>query len=251
MFKIHEIKHWLAFKHFKLTSELIKKKLNWARTHEHWEMKQWKKIIWSDEFFIARGADKGRQWSFGTSDQKWNRDKLQKTSKRKQLKIMMWDVFWEFDKQFEQSDLYLFEWDFEVKKQNYFSNSYIQVLENNLLGMWQSNLIFMQNNVFIHSSHKMQTWFKNKDIQMLKWFSYSFNFNSIENLWVLFKKKTFKIYFNLNSFESKKNETEFQLFKILQQAWKNIRNEVVQNLIENMPRRIQTVIAAEGWHTKY
>ena len=117
--------------------------------------------------------------------------------------------------------------------------------------MYQSNLIFMQNNVFIHSFHKMQIWFQKMDIQMLKWFSYSFDLNFIENLWALFKKKIFKMYFDLNSLEGKKNETESQLFKILQQAWENIRNEVVQNLIENMPRRIQAVIAAEGWHTKY
>ena len=30
------------------------------------------------------------------------------------------------------------------------------------------------------------------------------------------------MYFNLNSFETKKNKFEFQLFQILQQAWKNI-----------------------------
>ena len=86
---------------------------------------------------------------------------------------------------------------------------------------------------------------------MLKWFPYNSDLNFIENLWALLKKKTFKVYFNLNSLEGKKNEAEFQLFKILQQTWKNIKNEIVQNLIESMPRRIQTVIAAKEWHTKY
>ena len=59
------------------------------------------------------------------------------------------------------------------------------------------------------------------------------------------------MYSNLNSLEGKKKEAEPQLFKFLHQAWENIRNEIVQDLIENMSRRIQAVIAAEGWHTKY
>ena len=87
--KTNGIVHWKAFKRFKLTPELTKKKLNWARTHEHWKIDQWNKIIWSDESSVARGAGKRREWSFGTSEQKWDRDKLQKDPKRKQFKIMM------------------------------------------------------------------------------------------------------------------------------------------------------------------
>ena len=164
---------------------------------------------------------------------------------------MIWKEFWKFDKSFKQSDLYMLKRDFEFKKHDYLFNSYIQILKNNLLKMYLSNLIFMWNNIFIHSFHKIQIWFQKINIQMLKWFSYSFNLNFIKNLWALFKKKLFKMYFNLNSLEEKKNEAESQLFKILQQAWENIWNKIVQNLIESMPRRIQAVIAAEGWHTKY
>ena len=64
IFKINVIIHWKIFKHFKLTFELIKKKLNWTRTHKYWKIDQWNKIIWSNEFFVARGADKEQKWSF-------------------------------------------------------------------------------------------------------------------------------------------------------------------------------------------
>ena len=68
--KINEIVHWKALKRPRLTPELAKKRLNWARTHEHWKVDQWNKIIWSDESSVARGAGKGREWSFGTPEQK-------------------------------------------------------------------------------------------------------------------------------------------------------------------------------------
>ena len=87
--KINKIIHWKVFKRFKLTSELIKKKLNWTRTHKHWKIDQWNKIIWSDKSSVTRKANKEWEWSFDTSEQKWNRDKLQKGLKEKQLRIMM------------------------------------------------------------------------------------------------------------------------------------------------------------------
>ena len=49
----------------------------------------------------------------------------------------------------------------------------------------------------------------------------------------------------------KGDEAESKLFSILQEAWGNIREEVIDGLIASMPRRMAALIAAEGWHTKY
>ena len=57
-------------------------------------MDQWRKVIWSDEASVARGSGKGKEWVFGTPDQKWDRDKLQENSKGKAFRIMIWGAFW-------------------------------------------------------------------------------------------------------------------------------------------------------------
>jgi len=75
--------------------------------------------------------------------------------------------------------------------------------------------------------------------------------NPIENLWALLKKEAYKVYPDLDSLKGKGDEAETQLFQILQKAWANLREKVMEELIFSMPRRCAAVIKAEGWHTKY
>jgi hypothetical protein len=42
-----------------------------------------------------------------------------------------------------------------------------------------------------------------------------------------------------------------ELWDRVVEEWNKIPPETCQNLIENMPRRIQAVIKAKGGHTKY
>ena len=45
------------------------------------------------------------------------------------------------------------------------------------------------------------------------------------------------------------NTTE--LFQALQEDWNNIPLQFIHNLLRSMPRRLQSVIDAEGGHTAY
>ncbi len=106
--------------------------------------------IWSDEASVARGSGKGREWVFGILDQKWDRDKLQETPRGKAFRVMIWGAFWGSGR----SDLYLLECDWESKKYGYSAASYIQVLNDNMIEIYQSGLIFMQDNAPVHSAKK-------------------------------------------------------------------------------------------------
>ncbi len=161
--------------------------------------------------------------------------------------IMIWEAFWDS----ERSNLYLLDRNFEFKKHDYSVVFYIQILKYNLTNIWESELVFMQNNASIHRVRKSKLWFQENDIEVMKWSSYSFDLNSIENLWALLKKKVYKVYSNLNSLKGKDDEAETQLFQILQKVWGNIREKVIEGLISSMSRRCEAVIIAEGWHTKY
>lgn len=129
--RTHGISHWLALKRPKLTPEIARIRLTWAEKHENWTVNQWRKVIWSDEASVARGSGKGREWVFGTSNQKWDKDKLQETPKGKAFRVMIWGAFWGSGR----SDLYMLARDWEAKKHGYSAASYIKVLEDNLLGI--------------------------------------------------------------------------------------------------------------------
>ncbi len=245
--RAHEISHWLALKRSKLTSEAARLRLKWAKTHEDWIMNQWRKVIWSDEASVAQESDKTPEWVFETRKQKWDRDKVMEILNEKTFFIMIWRAFWGS----ERSDLYLLDRDFEFKKHGYSAVFYLQILKYNLTGIWKSELVFMQNNASIHRVRKSKLWFQENGIEVMKWSSYSFDLNSIENLWVLLKKKVYKVYSNLNSLKNKGNEAETQLFQILQRVWANLREKIMKELIFSMPERCAAVIIANGWHIKY
>ena len=42
-----------------------------------------------------------------------------------------------------------------------------------------------------------------------------------------------------------------ELETALQEEWSQITDDVLMNLIKNMPRRVEACIASKGWPTKY
>ncbi len=106
--------------------------------------------------------------------------------------------------------------------------------------------MFMQDNALIHAAKKTKLWFQEMGIEVMEWPPYSSDLNPIENLWALLKKEAYKIYPDLNSLEGKGDEAETELFQILQRAWVNIKDEVIEKLVASMPRRCKAVIRANG-----
>ena len=62
---------------------------------------------------------------------------------------MIWGAIWVS----ERSDLYIMNRDKISKKQGYSARSYIEVLEDQLPIIWLLDLVFIQNNALIHTTH--------------------------------------------------------------------------------------------------
>ena len=110
---------------------------------------------------------------------------MQSYKKRKNVFIMVWVCCWGISR----FNLYALERNFESKKHEYLAKSYLRVLDDNLLKVYESGLIFMQDNAFIHTARKMRQWFDENDIIVMEWSSYSPNLNLIEHFWFLFKER--------------------------------------------------------------
>ncbi len=85
---------------------------------------------------------------------------------------------------------------------------------------------------------------------MIEWPPYSPDLNPIEHLWA-----QLKLWINDHHPElirMGKSEEDYQrLFSAIYEAWDAIGEEVIQNLIKSMDIRVNAVIAAKGWYTRF
>ncbi len=172
---------------------------------------------------------------------------IQPYKKGHDFSIMVWACFWGL----ERSNLYALERDFEAKKHGYSARSYINVLEDNLPGIYQPGLIFMQDNAPIHTAKAVALWFRENGINVMEWPSYSPNLNPIEHLWFLLKEHVYKINPNIQNVTGGKEKIKTALFDALYKAWEALDDYYLHNLVWSMERRVRALIASEGWYTKY
>ena len=126
------------------------------------------------------------------------------------------------------------------------AEKYISLLTDNLdqslLKMENSNnFIFQQDNAPIHKAKKTIKYFEDSNIELLEWPPQSPDLNPIENIWALLDKNI--------TIENRRNRDEF--FKSLVDAWNNLSLDVLKNLVESLPRRLEAVVKSKGGNTKY
>ena len=99
----------------------------------------------------------------------------------------------------------------------------------------------MQDNDPKHTARTVKKWFVDHKIDVMKWPAQSPDLNPIENLWNIVKKF-------INTVQTKNKD---DLWTQIQQAWYAIPVTTCRDLVESMPRRVQAVIASNGYTTKY
>jgi transposase len=103
--------------------------------------------------------------------------------------------------------------------------------------------LFQQDNAPIHTSIRTRNFVEESEINLLPWPGQSPDLNPIEHLWDELERRI----------RAKKNNPKNlgELEVLLQECWLEIPSEVYQKLVESMTRRIDAVIKARGYPTRY
>src|SRR5260221_6699059 len=198
-----------------------RERLDFAKSHQHWTVEDWKRVIWSDETKINHLGSDGRKWVWKKKGEGLSDRLVEGTLKFGGGHVMLWGCF---------------GWDgvgYACKIDgNMDADLYVSILEDELqesLNYWGKNpqgVVFQQDNEPKHTSKKAKAWLKDHGFEVMVWPPQSPDLNPIEHLWNHLKRK-------LGEYEEPPRG--------IQEGRK---------LIESMPRRVEAVVKAKGGHTK-
>ena len=99
-----------------------------------------------------------------------------------------------------------------------------------------------QDNDPKYTARRVQQFIRQRGIHLLPHRpSQSPDFNPIENLWSILD----------SNLKDRRSQSKVELFQVLQEGWNRLDVDLLRRLVESMPRRIQAVIDANGYMTKY
>jgi transposase len=116
------------------------------------------------------------------------------------------------------------------------------------------NSYFQHDNASTFTAHIVRDWIyewcENRRAEVVDWPPCSPDLNPIENLWAILKERICKRYPEL-TYMPKTEESKQALIAAAVELWEEIEPEVIENLIYSMKRRMQAIVHAYGWYTKY
>lgn len=239
---------WRAAKRPYLEQEHVDLRLQYALQHITWTPYMWDHVIWSDECSVERGKGKSVEWVFCTPQQKWDKEMISTYNKGKQLSIMVWAAF---SVESGRSDLVVMARDPESRRGGYSTNSYLQVLDDQLPRLWQPGLIFMQDNAPIHTAHRVRNWFNTQGIPRLNHPPYSPDLNPIEHVWRKLKEVVYQLHPELIGVTGETQQDIDNLINAILEAWEAIPGGFFEAVSRSMPDRLEAVRGANGWQTRY
>lgn len=222
----------------KLSGKNKEARLDFAKKYKKWTVKQWEKVVWSDETKINRLGSDGRQYAWIKLGQQRNSRHYKGTTKFGGGSLMLWGCMT------AKGVGYATRIDGGLD-----AELYTAILDEELLeSLWYydlevKNIIFQHDNDPKHLSKKAQKWIKDNDIKVLKWPSQSPDLNPIEHIWHYLKRQ-------LKKYEKEPDSID-ELWLRVEKEWNAIPTTECTKLIESMPRRIAAIIKAKGGNTKY
>ena len=145
--------------------------------------------------------------------------------------------------------------DFESVKHRYSIELYLEVLEAEVYPIYSildPGYEFMQDNASIYTAIKVKEWFEERGIILLEdWPLYSPDLNPIEYIWWHLKTRCYEMFPDVAADKSESEHARQRLESCLQAAWDTLDQRLFEKLGASMNDRIEAVIAAKGWHTKY
>jgi len=126
---------------------------------------------------------------------------------------------------------------------------YLQILQTNLTNFIEkcaypeTEIVFQQDGDPKHTAKIVKEWIGKQHFKLMEWPAQSPDLNPIENLWSIVKRR-------LGQYEAAPSNMA-NLWERVAAEWSRIPKDIIENLVESMPKRVHEVISNKGLWTKY
>lgn len=212
-------------------------RLQFARAHADWGEHEWSRILFTDECRIQLWKPDGRDRVYRRTGERYAACNLVQTVSFGGGSIMLWGgISWE-------GRTALVDVNLRMDADWYLRN----IIEEHVLPyigfIGYDRFVLMQDNARPHVAGAVLQYFEQVGIASLDWPPISPDLNPIEHLWDILKRRIRARNPVPNSIETLRNAAH--------EEWNRIPQEVIRNLLQSMPRRMQAVIRVRGGNTHY
>lgn len=211
-------------------------RLNFARDHLGWQLRQWRPVLFTDESRFRLTRCDGRVRVYRRPNERYSAAAVQEVSRFGDGSVMVWGgISLE-----EKTDLVVIPGSLTAAR-------YIDIiLSDHVIPAAYGigpDFIFMQDNARPHTAAITIDFLNEHEIRKMDWPAISPDLNPIEHLWDILDRRI--------RHRPNPPQTLQQLTEALVEEWDSIPQEDIRRLVRSMPRRCQEVIRAAGGHTRY
>lgn len=209
------------------------KRLAWAKKHRNWTPADWKKVLFTDESKFELFSSKRRIYVRRQVHEKMSEQCIIPTVKHGGGSIMVWGCF----AGTMVGDLVKIDGIMDKKVYHKILQYHAIPSGRRLVG---DNFVMQQDNDPKHTSKYCTDYLKSKEeknhLQIMEWPSQSPDCNPIEYLWDHLDRKI----------RDKPLRNKNELWATVESEWKNIEEDVLQKLIDRMPRICKAILKVRG-----
>lgn len=229
------LKSCRALKKPLITEVNRRKRLAFAKAHIHWSIERWRRVLFTVESRFCLHSDAPQIVKRRTTEA-LNKDCIQTTIKFGGGSVMVWAGI------SGVGCTQLVEVDCRLNAARYCSLLHETLLPFIAQREPTTNIILQQDNAPCHAARLTTKWLQDHAIETLQWPPQSPDINPIENVWGMLKHHLKNVI----------TRSKAEKLQVLDTEWKRIiATDVVKNLVESVPRRLQAIIRANGNHTQY
>ncbi|GFY05052.1 transposable element Tcb2 transposase [Trichonephila clavipes] len=211
--------------------------LQWYREHQNWTEQDWACVLFSDESRFSLSSDCRRQLIWRESGTAYRPENIQEKDRYPTYSIMVWAGIMINGR----TCLH------EVANGTMTGQRYIdEVLLPHVRpfrGAVGDKFVFMDDNATCHRKRAVQDCLDSEGIQRFVWPARSPDLNPVENVWDALGRQVS----DRNYPPTNKNT----LIRALTEEWDKLPQQLLDNVVQSMVRRVECCITFHGGHIPY